>query len=182
MRSSSSSVDGLGGGDDLVRDLPALGDEDGEELPFAQAHELDVLEHVGLGARRHEHRRVRRQIGEHVGRFAERAVDVVAGDLIALRQLDALLLRERAHLEQRVDEEAQPLIGRHAPGRGVRLLEQARLFEIAHHVAHRGRRQVDAVAPRDRARADRLAGGEVLVNDGAEDLARAVVQIRHHAM
>ena len=79
MRSSSSALDRLGGGDDLVLHLAALGDEHGQKLPLAQAHELDVLEHVGLGARRDQHRGVRRQLGQHVRRFAQHRFEVVDG-------------------------------------------------------------------------------------------------------
>ena len=87
------------------------------------------------------------------------------------------VLGQVAKLEQPVHEQAQPRLGRQPPGRGVRRVEQPRLFEIGHHVADRRRRQVLAQQPRQRARADRLAGLHIAVDDQAKNLAAALVQL-----
>ena len=65
------------------------------------------------------------------------------------RRLDrrALLGARLGRLHHAVDEQPQPALGRHPPGRGVRMGEQAELLEILHDVADRGRRQVDARQP-----------------------------------
>jgi hypothetical protein len=70
----------------------------------------------------------------------------------------ALLHGKVAEFEQPVHEQAQALLGRQAAGAGVGRVEQPRLLQIGHHVADRGRRQVERQAARQRAAADRLAG------------------------
>ena len=76
--------------------------------------------------------------------------------------LPALVGRQVADLEERVDEEAEAEFGRQPPGRGVRRVDQAELLEVGHDVADRGRRQRHRQDAADVARADRLAGLEVL--------------------
>src|SRR5664279_3756262 len=56
--------------------------------------------------------------------------------------------------------------------------DQAELLEVRHHVAHRSRRQRDRQQARQIARAERLAGGEIALDDVAENLARALVERR----
>src|SRR5665647_1844826 len=56
--------------------------------------------------------------------------------------------------------------------------DQTELLEVGHHVAHRGRRQRNRQDARQIARADRLAGGEIALHNGAENLARALVERR----
>jgi hypothetical protein len=59
-------------------------------------------------------------------------------------------------------------------------VEEAQLLEVRHHVADGRRGELVLQAPRDRARAHRLAGGDVGVDDLAEDLARAGVEFDDH--
>ena len=59
----------------------------------------------------------------------------------------------------------------------MRRIDQAELFEIRHDVAHRSRRQRHRQDARQIARADRLAGREIALDDQAEDLARALVEL-----
>ena len=88
----------------------------------------------------------------------------------------ALVDGKIADLEERIDEEAEPELGRQAPGGGVRRVDEAELLEVGHDVADRGWRKGARQQPRDVARADRLAGLEVLVDDALEDFARAPVE------
>src|SRR5262249_51691749 len=60
---------------------------------------------------------------------------------------------------------------------GVRRIDEAELLEVGHHVAHRGGRQRRGDQAGDIARADRLAGGEVALDDLAEDVARALTEL-----
>jgi hypothetical protein len=85
--------------------------------------------------------------------------------------------RDRPHFEQRIDEEAQARIGRHTPGTGMRRIDQARILEIHHHIAHRGRRQIQGQNSRDGTRSDGLAGVEIGFDEAAEDVARALVEL-----
>ena len=72
----------------------------------------------------------------------------------------------------------KPEFGRQPPRRGVRRIDEAELLEVRHDVAHRGRRQRHRDDAREIARADRLAGREIALDDLAEDLARALVELR----
>ena len=68
-------------------------------------------------------------------------------------------------------------LGRQPAGRGVRRIEQPGLLQVGHDVADGRRRQLQARSPRDRARADRLAGLDIGIDDVAEDLARAIAEL-----
>ena len=92
-----------------------------------------------------------------------------------------LLAPEVAEFEQRVDEQPETLLGRQAPGARVRGVDEPELLEILHHIANRGRRKRDRQQARQMPRADRLAVGEIGVDDAAEDLARTHVERRQRA-
>src|SRR5438445_12144961 len=76
-----------------------------------------------------------------------------------------------------IDEETISAVGRNAPGRGVRLLQVAEVFEIGHDVAQAGGREAEPARFRQRARADRLAGRDVLHDDLSQDLAGPTVEL-----
>jgi hypothetical protein len=120
------------------------------------------------------------QPGERVRRVAEHGLDAPppAGALGLDRP--TLLVRQAADLEQPVDVEAQARLGGQPAGRGVGRVEEAQLLQVRHHVADGRRGELVLQAPRDRARAHRLAGGDVGVDDLAEDLARAGVEFDDH--
>src|SRR5581483_7360914 len=65
---------------------------------------------------------------------------------------------------------AVALLGRHASRGGVRVRQQPERLELRQLRAHRRRRDGDAGALDERLRADRLAAGDVLLDNVAEDL------------
>src|SRR2546426_1141550 len=87
---------------------------------------------------------------------------------------------ERLHHQQRIDEEAIPRRSRHAAGRGVRAGDESHVLQVRHHVADRRRRQVEPGVLRQRARADRLALGDVALDQGLEQDLRALVEHENH--
>ena len=78
--------------------------------------------------------------------------------------------------QQRVDEEAIAARRRHPAGRRVRARDEAQVLEIRHDVADRRRRQLQARQARQRARPDRLAVGDVVLDQGLEQCPGAFVQ------
>ena len=89
----------------------------------------------------------------------------------------AILVAEIADLHQRIDEKPQAELGRQPSRRGVGRIDQAQLLEVLHDVAHRGRRQRHRNDSRQVARADRLAGREIALDDLAKNLARTIVEL-----
>ena len=83
---------------------------------------------------------------------------------------------ERLHHHQAVDEKPVAARRRHAPGGRVRARDEAHLLEIGHHVADRRRRQLEARMARQRARADRLAVGDVALDQRLQQVLRAGIQ------
>src|SRR5262249_25405665 len=79
---------------------------------------------------------------------------------------------------QRIDEESQAEFGGQAAGGGVRCVDQTELLEVGHDVANRSRRQRRGDQARQVARADRLPGGQIALDDLPENLARALVELR----
>src|SRR6185437_11755389 len=58
----------------------------------------------------------------------------------------------------------------------MRREDQAKLLQVRHHVAHRGWRQRDRQQPRQITRAERLAGGQIALDNLAENFTRALVE------
>ncbi len=82
-------------------------------------------------------------------------------------------------MHQQLDEVAVAAIGRHAASRGVRLSDQARLFQGGHLVAHGGRRKLGFVFARDQIGGHRLRQGDVLLDNMAQDSLAAGGQFCH---
>ena len=86
--------------------------------------------------------------------------------------------RRLAALEQQIDEHPVAAIGRHASGRGVRLVHVAELFELSQHVPHRRRRHAKAALAREHLRRHRLAGLDVLAHQRGQQAARPIGELR----
>ena len=86
--------------------------------------------------------------------------------------------RQRLDRRQPVDEEPVALVGRDPPGAGVRLGDVALLLERRHVVADRGRRDAEVVPLDQRLGADRLLGGDVVLDDRAQHVELAVLEHR----
>ncbi len=93
----------------------------------------------------------------------------------------ALVLGEFAELQQAVDEQAQASVGRQPARGGVGGEEQAGTGEVCHDVADGGRREVEREQARERARADGLAGFDILLDDFTQHGGGADVQPRGQA-
>jgi hypothetical protein len=76
---------------------------------------------------------------------------------------------------QAVDEQPVALVRRHPAGAGVGLVDEALLLQRCHVVAHGGRRDIEPVPLDQRPRADRLLGGDVVLDDRAQDGELAVL-------
>ncbi len=63
-----------------------------------------------------------------------------------------------------------------APGGGVGREDQAGMLQVGHHVADRGRRQAHRQDSREVARSHWFPGGEIALDDLAEDLPGALVE------
>ena len=165
--------------EDAVLDLPVLGNQHHQRALGLEPHELDVLEPRVRFHRQHHAGRAR-QPRQHAGGFGQHRIDRFRGAGGGDLRLDrlAVVLGQVADLHQRIDEEAQAPLGRQPARRGVRRIDEAELFEVRHDVAHRGRRQRHRDQAREIARADRLAGRKVALDDLPEDLARALVELR----
>ena len=124
--------------------------------------------------RRHHHAGEMRELRQQLRGGADERLRAVGGEL-AFESLISPFV-ERLDDHQAVDEEAVALRRGHASGRRVRAGDEAHLLEVGHHVADRRRRQLEARLPRQRARADRLAVGDVALDQRLEQVLRARVQ------
>jgi hypothetical protein len=88
----------------------------------------------------------------------------------------ALLVGQVAEFHESVDKKAKSLLRRQAAGGNMRRIDQAELFEIAHHVADSCRRKRGRQHARQVSRTDRLAVPHVRVDDAPENIARAHVE------
>ena len=140
---------------------------DGERLPGLQAHELHMAHRRFALGRKHQTGRAG-QAGEHFRRLAKHFVERAAvADALAFDAL-ALVGGEVAHLEQAVDEQPQPEVGRQPARRRVRRIEQAEVLKVRHDVAHRRRRQVHRQQLRQRARPHGVSVFEETLDDFAK--------------
>ena len=96
---------------------------------------------------------------------AQRVLQTAARRLQCRRDRAAFVIAQFAELQQPVDEQPQPKIGRQPAGGGMRCIQQPRVRQIRHHVADRRGREVHRQAARQSAAADRLPGFDVLLDD-----------------
>jgi hypothetical protein len=94
---------------------------------------------------------------------------------LAFETMDLVVL-ERLHDHQAVDEEPVAARRGYAPGRRVRARNQAHFLEIGHDVANRRRGQVQSRMPRQDARADRLPFGNVALDERLQQMLCAWIQ------
>ena len=164
-------VDGLGERVAHVRDAAGRRDDDDHDDGRLEQQHLRVPQRRRLQRRRRDEREQARHLREHLGRRLQRFRDlrVLARD--AERELGPSRLRSG---QERVDVEAVARLGGHAPGRGVRVREQAEALELGELVADGRRRDVEAGTLDERLRADGLAGGDVLLHHPPQDVALAL--------
>ena len=115
-----------------------------------------------------------RELRQHLRRGVDELLRPIGLELsLQLADLDLL---ERLDDQQAVDEEPVALGRRNAAGRRVRARDEAHLLEVGHDVADRRRRQLEARLPRQHARADRLAVGDVALDQRLQQVLRARIQ------
>jgi hypothetical protein len=84
--------------------------------------------------------------------------------------------RQRDGIDDRLDVEAVPGVGRDAPGTRVGMGQQPGQLQLSEDVADRGARHAEAVAVDERLAADRLCRRDVFLDDGPKDRLGAEVQ------
>src|SRR5688500_1444176 len=85
---------------------------------------------------------------------------------------------ERLDGEQGVDEEPVTARSRNAAGGGVRARDEAKVFQVRHHVADARRRKLEPRIPRQSPRADRLSVRDIALDERLQKDLRALVQHR----
>ena len=162
---------GLFGEQDPVLHVPVRGDDDEQNALFRKREKLDVAKGGALAPRRGHHAGEMGQLRQQLRGRADQALRIVRMQIaFDLAQFDLL---QRLDREQGVDENAVAARRGYAPGRGVRAGDEAQFLQIRHDVADGRRRQVQAGIARQRARADRLAFGDIAFHQGFEqDLRR----------
>ena len=119
------------------------------------------------------------ELGEQPHRPAHHVVEV---DRAVEEALDGPPLGRRQRLDagEPVDEEPVALVGGDAAGAGVRLGDVALVLQGRHVVAHGRRGDPEVVPLGEGLGADRLLGGDVVLDDGAQHLELAFTQHRAH--
>ena len=145
--------------------------------PGSERDELDMPDRA-FGLRREDQPGGLRQAGQHGAGLGQRVLQAAARGSERRGNRLPLVLRQLAEVQQAIDEQAQPLIGRQPSGRGVRREQQAGIGQVRHDIADRGGRQVHRQAARQGPAADRLAGLHVLFNDLAQHGSRTGVEAR----
>ena len=114
-------------------------------------------------------------LGEQPHRAVHHVVEVDGADQEALDRA-ALGRRERLDPGELVDEQPVAAVGRHPAGARVRLAEVALFLQHGHVVAHGGRGDPQLVALDEGLAADRLLGGDIVLDDRAQHVELAVVE------
>ena len=151
------------GDDDAVLHISIGCHNDQQDALLRQAQEFNVAESGGAALGRHHHAGEARQVGQQMRSLGDKFLRVVRLQLAF--QLAYFNLVQRPDLEQRIDEEAVAA-RRRDPARGrVRAGDEAEFFEIRHDVADAGRAQFKTGKPGKRARTDRLAVGNIALDE-----------------
>ena len=161
------------------RSLPNLavgGNDDNEDAARRQINGLKVLEETHTRARVLDEGHLMRDLCEESNRALD---DIINVDGLGQERLEGLALGTAHGLEfgEPVDEHAVAAVGRHTPGRRVRLVDEPGFLKHRHVVADRRRGDTEPPGG-NRLGTDGLAGGHVLGDDGAQDVKAAVLCTR----
>ena len=127
---------------DAVLDVTILRNHHRQRLGRLELDELDMLQ-GGFALGRQHQTGAARQAGEHLAGLGQHVFERGAAACSFHLRLDdpALFVGQIANLHEGIDEKAQPLLRRQPAGRDMRRVDEAEVLQIAHHVAHRRRRQ-----------------------------------------
>ena len=151
-------------------------DHDDHDRARIEQQHFDVTDGRRLERRRRHERQHVRDTREHLAGRLEGRIDLTP----QLRKVERERARTRILVrKQLVGVEAVALIGRNATRRRVRMHEQAEPLQLGERRADRRRRDAQPGALDEVLRADRLARGDVLLDDDPEDLTLAISE--HHA-
>ena len=127
--------------DDAVLHFAIVEHQHDQRAIVGKPDELDLRDRRLLRARQRDHAGQARDVRQQLRRGGDQRLGVVARRVELAAQLGErrIVFDGRARLEQRVDEEAVALVGRHAPRRGVRRANKPELLEVGDDVAD-GRR------------------------------------------
>ena len=168
------------GSDDRVLDDAQIGHDNHQRRAVGHRNQLNVPDAQRAQLRRDDHRRVVGRVREDAGRAADYALHLIRAALEMLVHLLALVAGKARRFQQMIDVEPIGLYRRDSPRGGVRLVEVAKLLEVAHLVADRGGGEADAGLARNGARSHGHGRGDVVVDDRLKNQKLSIVQ-RHLA-
>ena len=171
---------GLVGMQDAILHVAVGRDNDQQHPPVRQAQEFHVPERGLAPSRRGDDASEAGELRQQLRRGIDQRLRSVGVELV-LQFADLALLQRLDH-EQAVDEETIAFRRRHAARRRMRAGDESHLLEIGHHVANRGRRQLEARLPRQHAGTDRLAIGDVALDQRLQQVLRAGIKHAGHFM
>ncbi len=160
--------------DGALLDASGARDDDDEHPVLVEGHELDVTDRrAGQAGVLHDCD-LARELGEDPHAALHDVVDV---DRLRQEPLDRATLGRRECLDggQPVDEHPVALVGGDPPGRRVGLGEIALVLQHRHVVADGGRGHPEVVALDQRAGAHGLLRGDVVLDDGPQDVEATIV-------
>ncbi|MPN18357.1 hypothetical protein SDC9_165717 [bioreactor metagenome] len=168
-------ADVFGNLDDRVLQHARVGHDDEERAARGYRHQLDMADLYIRKLRSHDHRRIVRQLREHLGRFCDDALHIQhsTGKIAAHERNLALGQARFAH--HRIHIQAIRPEGGNAARRRMRLFQKSQFLEIGHLVSNRRRAQSKIMLFRKRARGDGYGGLNIIVDDRLEQLCFSVV-------
>ncbi len=163
-------------GHELLRDAAGRGDGHDHDDRRLEQQRFDVAHGGGLEPRGRDEREQLRHLAQHLGRRLQRRLHLA----LHRGQVEREAGRPRLlPFEQLLGVEAIAGSGRDPAGRRVRMREQPERLELRELAPHGRRGDGEARALDERLRADRLAGGHVLLDDPSEDVALAIADPAH---
>ncbi len=162
------------GQEQAVLDVATGIDDHEQDALFGQAQEFDLLEHR-FAARALHHAGKLRQRREHLGRVGDQLLRMLQRQAHALGADRRFI--ELFDGQQGVDKHAVAARRRNPAGRGVGTGDEAHVLEVGHDVADRRGRQFQARQLGQRARADRLAVGNIAFDKRFEQGLGTVIEL-----
>ena len=134
-----------------------------------------------LGVRRSDQRSRLRLVRQHRGSQAHPTADIPPSlvELVGDGALGGGRQLGMAH--QLAHEITVSFLGGHAPGRGMRLAQITRIRQVYHHIAHRGRADIQVIALDQVIRTDGLGRLDEIVHDQGQDQFLTFTQSGHAA-
>jgi hypothetical protein len=166
--------------DQTILHISFVGDEDGQHLALMQCDKVHMPQNPGCPPRHPHKTRHARQFRENACGGVQDLLRIRSAKTDTMHQQAVGLCRQRYHPQQCIDKKTIADMGGDAPGGSVGGDQVALILQVRHDITHGSGTDVEAGITGQLATADRHAFGDMLLDEGFEQVTGAFIHDRYN--